>query len=225
MPAIRRLLSDDSHLSSMTFNTLSMISTPWCTDSESDYVSTQSGGHTTATNSLLSLCSTFTSRQTSATVLPKSSSTWGDTSAELCHVPSKTTITVSPTPVNRYVKLEARNSQVSRSQTLRSWSVQTFTSAGMYINPGAVKAKFPWSPASSVTGSDYYPSSLTTLASTSASSQPSRATTVPEIRSSLLTRLGNRLAIENKMNNNFILNYALIEQKIPFFVNMIDTRV
>lgn len=198
----------DRPSTTMTFNTLSMISTPW-TDSLCSIQSLESD--TTGTTYLYKSLSSST-----YTVHPRSTTSSGAGSSNL---DSKTTINLTSATPGLDISTSPTQSPKARSRTLSSWTLETLTSSELLpIRPGTVKAKYPWSPSSSLSCSDCYPSSLTTLAS---KGRPIS----PEVSSSVLV-LPHGLKFIGP-NNDFRthhVNFALIEERFPY-VNIVNTTV
>ncbi|XP_026743278.1 uncharacterized protein DDB_G0271670-like [Trichoplusia ni] len=156
--------------STTTFNTLSMISTPWST--ESWYSLTDSltdFSQLSESTSFMSWTDTLDSLST-ISVDPRSTSTTGVPTRTLPSI-SRTTITIysfASTPCHNSNQLfVAPKKSKSEVETLSSWTLETFTSTGLISTnrPQPVKATFPWSAATLADGSEYYPSSLDSLES------------------------------------------------------------
>ncbi|CAH0594508.1 unnamed protein product [Chrysodeixis includens] len=159
-----------SAASRSTCNTLSMVSTPWSTESWcslSDSITdlsqlSQSTSYTSWTDTLDS--------PSTLSVNPRSTSTTGVPTRTLASI-SKTTVTIyslASTPCyNSHQMFVSPIESESERDTLSSWTLETFTSTGLISTngPQPVKARFPWSPATQASVSDYYPSSLDTLGS------------------------------------------------------------
>ncbi|XP_053613465.1 uncharacterized protein LOC128676990 [Plodia interpunctella] len=190
---------------SNTENTLSMISTPWSTDYNS-YASIAS--HKGAVRSYPS----------SASLMPISSSTVRASSPENLSV--KTTITLYNVPsvpteqdsAFRFPKLKL--TRIRSSDTLSSWTIETFTSNGLSSVSGKVKPKYPWSPSSVFSGTDIYPTTVETLVSRKGSRESSR------VFGSVASRydMAPMNLKENKSEDDFILDSILIKTKgIPIW--------
>lgn len=156
--------------STTTFNTLSMISTPWSTeswyslsDSLTDFT------QLSESTSFMSWTETLDSLST-ISVDPRSTSTTGVPTRTLPSI-SRTTVTIysfASTPCqNSHQIFVVPKKSKSEVGTLSSWTLESYTSTGLISTnrPQPVKANFPWSAATLASGSDYYPSSLETLES------------------------------------------------------------
>lgn len=153
--------------SSNTDNTLNMISTPWTTESWSE-------------ESMAEAFETYsepdqnTIPYTSSSLQPVSTSSDGIT----LDINSASGITVTILEMNEprscfSIKLDPVLSEtktqidkrryIDSSSTLDSWTVEPFTSLMEYSDSNIVKVRYPWSPSTCQSGTDFYPDSLDTL--------------------------------------------------------------
>lgn len=145
--------SDDG--TNVTLNTLSMISSPWTTES----------GFTPLEYSSQSLLSWTTDTYTSSSSSLEPMTTTA--SSDLQSFISKATITLmqAATPCQSVRMCPPKKS--SSSHSVSSWTIETYTSEGLMFSDNShshnVRVKHPLSPVSS--GTDYYPSSKDTLSS------------------------------------------------------------
>ncbi|CAG9565722.1 unnamed protein product [Danaus chrysippus] len=143
-------------ISTLTDNTLSMVSTPWSTESW------YSMNH--VLNDLYS-----NSMTSSSTMMPMSTSSGGCTPE--CYG-SKNTITIlRPEDPFSNASFTVRPLQTVPSRdstsTLSSWTVESFVSPVKYSNSEIIKVKYPWSPCTFISGTDLYPSTMDTFNSAS----------------------------------------------------------
>ncbi|KAL0868876.1 hypothetical protein ABMA27_007216 [Loxostege sticticalis] len=154
--------------STLTVNTLSMISTPWSTESWNMGTLDEFDSKDAISSSIFSF-SDETISISNTTLLPRSTTTCGPVTPPFPS--SRTTVTVlnvnSVNTISNSVKPMTRQSSKVQSETFSSWTVETFTSPGWVteLNSKVIKVKYPWSPNSVMSGTDIYPSSLDTLTS------------------------------------------------------------
>ncbi|XP_045776147.1 uncharacterized protein LOC123874711 isoform X2 [Maniola jurtina] len=163
--------------SSSIDNTLSMIPTPWTTESWSDEsinetIETYSG---TVMNTMA---------LTSLTLNPESSTSIGGVTSELNSTSintvtllernePKSSISVNLNSVTSLKstsksKLKVKTKAKSYSEiesTFDSWTVESFTSFVEYSDSKIVKIRYPWSPCTYLSGTDIYPDSMDTFRS------------------------------------------------------------
>ncbi|XP_012545473.1 uncharacterized protein LOC101736091 [Bombyx mori] len=130
-----------------TEDTLSMISTPWSSETWDSAV--------------------FNSANSEKTLTPKSSTSYGATTP-FFSVSSKNTLTLLESAVSlnesHVMKPTIRATQSMSSGTLSSWTLESFTSTGL-IDSDILKVEYPWSPCTDMSGTDVYPSSVDTFES------------------------------------------------------------
>ncbi|CAH0400646.1 unnamed protein product [Chilo suppressalis] len=153
-----------SYNSSHNDDTLSMITTPWSTESWSERIdenlpvedSEESSTFSSYTGSLDSLYA--------SSIQPNSSTTYGIPSPDI-YTDTKTSITL----LNLYSIKSSDNVTPSpkrnpSSDTFSSWTIQSFHSPGLQNSDSRIiKVKYPWSPetiSDTDIFSDVYPSSL-----------------------------------------------------------------
>ncbi|XP_028160801.1 uncharacterized protein LOC114353153 [Ostrinia furnacalis] len=204
--------------STLTENTLSMISTPWTTES---WTVGTLDSNALGSSAFSWPCSDET--MSSFTDLPNTSTSYGAVSPPLNS--SKTTVTIlcgggscsDSVPIK---PLTRQNSKMqSTPDTFSSWTVETFTSSGWVsdIDSQVVKAKYPWSPSTTLSGTDIYPSTLDSLTSRKGS-RVTIATTA-----TFGSRKGEKghitpmtyIGLNNAPEHNHLLNWAIEVKRIP----------
>ncbi|XP_059047802.1 uncharacterized protein LOC131843196 isoform X2 [Achroia grisella] len=101
------------------------------------------------------------------------------------------------------------------SDTLSSWTLETFTSTGVISDSRAVKAKCSWSPSNVYSGTDIYPSSLDTLESRKVSRETLATTDAfGSVRRKIDPLIPmNYVLRPNKQEYNPVLEWELIKRK------------
>jgi hypothetical protein len=141
--------------SSLTEDTLNMISTPWSTESWNDTTSDTYG-------TMSSLISWPSTEDTSVTVHPKSSTSYGVTTPAMNTSGATVTLLNARTPFSdSHTFRPLLKQKSSRSDTFSSWTIESFTSTGLpATDTNVMRVNYPWSPKTVVSGTDVYPSSL-----------------------------------------------------------------
>lgn len=195
-------------------NTLSIVSLPWSLESWNfplkEKLESKKFSFTSLTSSALS-----------ETILPNSTTTMGILSQS-----SFIMTTVSKMSFRNKPKMPMRITQ----ETVSSWSSETFTSNGPSKGkPGGMKVKYPWSPTSSLSDSDFYPSSTTTITSR----KESKSTMVSEQPSALHSpsnsahgsATSNAVSVEHQVQDNPVIDIVLDGAAVSFCDFVIDTAV
>ncbi|CAB3249494.1 unnamed protein product [Arctia plantaginis] len=191
--------------------TLSVVSSPWSVESWNLLSKEKFEGEKFSFSSLAS--STL-----SETVLPKSTTTMG--------IPSQSSTVVIGVSKRNKPKTPMRITQ----QTISSWSSETFIcNEPASSKPGSVKVKYPWSPASSLSDSDFYPSSTMTLASR----KESKSTMVSEQPSALHgpshsthgSTAPNAVNVEHELQDDPMIDIVFDGPVVAFCDFVIDSTV
>ncbi|CAH2244840.1 jg23051 [Pararge aegeria aegeria] len=139
-----------------TDNTLSMITTPWTTES-------WSVGSIPGTYS-----ETFTMANISSlTIDPATTVSTGADRPQLYSPSLNTLLEISEPNTCCSVNLKcpsktAVSKRNTSESTFESWTVESFTSFVHYSDSNIIKVKYPWSPCSYLSGTDIYPDSMDT---------------------------------------------------------------
>ncbi|XP_052756710.1 mucin-5AC-like [Galleria mellonella] len=153
----------EESFASSTDNTLSMISTPWSTESWTS-LRLITGSVQPRTSSWIDTDATLTS----ITLQPQTSTSYGIPNSPI-RAKSSTTITLieldSIPTISHMLHPPTPTNSKTESDTLNSWSLETFTSTGIVSDSKRVKPKYPWSPNTVYSGTDIYPSTVDTLES------------------------------------------------------------
>ncbi|XP_030033084.1 uncharacterized protein LOC115449411 [Manduca sexta] len=133
-------------------NTLSMVSTPWSTETwNTDQESLDTYASWLSTDALPA---------SSLSPEPVSTSSYGVTSPY--HSSSKNTLTLLSSAItpstSRQMPLLHRMPECS--ETVSTWTMETFTSTGILSDANILRVQFPWSPCTMASESELYPSSL-----------------------------------------------------------------
>lgn len=150
--------SDMESSGSLTLNTLSMISTPWVTESFDVKTFTEP-----ATLSDMSSLIWDTDMASSTTVQPRTSSSYGAISPPL-RTDCDTTLTIlcNGVTVSTSPSLKPPPREHKTPDTISSWTLEYFTSSGCItdVDSTVVRAKYPWSLDTAMSGTDLdlYPS-------------------------------------------------------------------
>lgn len=211
-----------SDIDGATSNTLSMVSTPWTTESSySDLFI--SGSTKLSKSSRVSWTNEFTSSfiaKTSTTI----ASDWR-TATEGSF--SKTTL-----PVPMYSFAPARQgrrwkvSPESSCSTDSSWTLKTLSSMSQYsslYNQPFIRVKYPWSPDTLCSDPDDYPSSLDTLASRKGSRVDMTTSITEEIFYPM-----NYINLTHNFDECQVIDWTRTKENgFPMYstANLIDTRV
>lgn len=131
-----------------TDDTLNMITTPWTTESWSSHNLEHEYSRSTIVVSSLS-------------INPQSSSSYGFITSDLGSDSRNTKILLKSNSFSYITtKIHPLSTLKSRSGTISSWSLESFTSPVKYSASNTIKVFYPWSPCSLFSETDIYPNSV-----------------------------------------------------------------
>lgn len=148
----------ESQRDTFTEDTLNMISTPWSTESwslRSDIKLNESLNLSSAI-----FYSNNTGTSSTLTILPKTSSSYGVSTALNTNTDSTFTLLSVMASPSDSISVRPKINKL-RSTSHSSWTVETFTSHDDWsLDSTKVRVNYPWSPSTALSATDKYPSTL-----------------------------------------------------------------